>query len=257
MPVIVSGYELGAGRWGGWCRFIRVPADWVVPLPSGLTLKTAMMYGTAGFTAAQCAEQLLAHQVLPDTGPVVVTGATGGVGCLAVKLLAMLGYDVTASTGKTDAAKWLNQLGAVRVVSRDAVQSTSNRPLLSARWAGAVDTVGGETLATLVRETQPHGCVAACGLVGGASLNATVYPFILRGVTLAGITAALCPQPTRVAIWGKLAGPWALDDLESLVQVVELSELEPQIERILRGDIRGRVIVRLAGDSSDAELPES
>jgi putative YhdH/YhfP family quinone oxidoreductase len=226
-------------------------------LPTGLTLETAMIYGTAGFTAAQCAEQLLAHQVLPDTGPVVVTGATGGVGCLAVKLLAMLGYEVTASTGKAEAVEWLKQLGAVHVVSREEVQSTSSQPLLSGRWAGAVDTVGGETLATLVRETKTHGCVTACGLVGGVSLHTTVYPFILRGVTLAGITAALCPQPARVAIWDKLAGPWALEDLTELAQVVELGQLEPQVQRILRGEIRGRVLVRVAGDDCGRELPSS
>ncbi len=193
-------------------------------------------------------QQLQRHGVLPEHGPIVVTGASGGVGCLAVKLLKKLGYEVAASSGKTDAAAWLRQLGASQVLSRNDLRSNSPRPLLSARWAGAVDTVGGETLGTLIRETCPHGCVTACGLVGGIKLQTTVYPFILRGVTLAGISASLCPPPQRREIWQLLAGPWALDDLPTLVETVDLADLAPQIDRMLRGDVRGRVLVRVGGD---------
>ena len=251
-PVIVTGHELGAGQWGGWCRYIRVPADWVIPLPPGLTLQSAMMYGTAGFTAAQCVQQLQHHGLQPGDGPIVVTGASGGVGCLAVKLLAKLGYEVFASSGKADATAWLQRLGASQILSRLELRSSSPRPLLSARWAGAVDTVGGETLGTLIRETRPHGCVTACGLVGGVKLQTTVYPFILRGVTLAGISASLCPLPQRREIWRLLAGPWALDDLPALVETVELADLAPQVDRILRGDVRGRVLVRVGGELAGA-----
>ena len=251
LRVIVTGYELGAGHWGGWSQYIRIPSDWIVPLPPGLTLQQSMMYGTAGFTAAQCVQQLIAHGIAPGSGPVVVTGATGGVGCLAVRLLAQLGYPVTASTGKADAVAWLQELGATEVVSRERLQSSSTRPLLPGHWAGAVDTVGGETLATLIREMKPHGCVTACGLVGGVALNTTVYPFILRGVTLAGITASLCPMPQRQELWSQLAGPWAIEDLAEITTTVDLAELPEWIDRILAGQVRGRVVVRVTGDSDE------
>ncbi|MDA0661201.1 MAG: acryloyl-CoA reductase, partial [Planctomycetota bacterium] len=166
-PVIITGYDLGAGQWGGWCEQIRVPAEWLVALPENLTLRESMILGTAGFTAAQCVRALLRHEISPDSGPIAVSGATGGVGCLAVLLLSQLGYNVVAATGKADATQWLRDLGASQVVDRQNFQGDANRPLLSTRFAGAIDTVGGETLSGLLRSTQPHGCVAACGLVGG------------------------------------------------------------------------------------------
>lgn len=244
-PVIVTGYELGAGQAGGWCEQIRVPADWVVPLPSGLTLREAMIYGTAGFTAAQCVRAIQDQHVEPDDGEVLVTGASGGVGCLSVKLLAQQGYKVVAATGKQDAADWLRSLGASRVIGRDECRTSDTRPLLATSWAGAIDTVGGPTLEYLVRSTKINGCVAACGMVGGSDLQISVYPFILRGVTLAGITSAWCPYRRRVEIWQKLAHEWKVDGLDELTQEVSLLEIDGHVDRILSGQVRGRIVIRI------------
>ena len=241
--VLVTGYELGSGAWGGWCETIRVPADWVVPLPASLSLAQAMTLGTAGFTAAQCVDALEHQGVRPDSGPVVVTGATGGVGCLAVCILAKLGYDVTAVTGKTDRHDWLRQLGATDIVGRNAVDDTDERPMLRARWAGAVDTVGGNTLSTLLRSLDHRGCVAACGLVGGTDLNMTVYPFLLRGVRLIGIDSAHCPMNDRLRIWQQLAGNWKIDNLDSLATHIPLADVATAVEEILRGGTTGRYVV--------------
>ncbi|HTU25680.1 MAG TPA: YhdH/YhfP family quinone oxidoreductase, partial [Pirellulales bacterium] len=188
--VIVTGYELGATRWGGYAQFIRVPADWPIVLPARLSLRESMIYGTAGFTAAQCVAALRLHGVQPDKGEIVVTGASGGVGSLAVAILGRLGYHVVAVSGKPAAAELLGKLGVKEILTRDAVVDTSTKPLLSARWAGAVDTVGGATLATILRSLNPGACATACGLVGGVELPLTVYPFILRGVSLVGIDSA-------------------------------------------------------------------
>lgn len=241
--VLVTGYDLGAARWGGWSQFIRVPADWVVPLPPGLTLRDTMILGTAGFTAAQCVLSLLDHGVTPARGPVVVTGATGGVGCLAVMLLAKLGYQVTAVSGKPDQHDWLRSLGAHDIQPREAVTDASDRPLIGSKWAGAVDTVGGCTLATLIRSLQYRGCVAACGLVGGDQLPLTVYPFLLRGVTLDGIDSAQCPYADRLAIWKRLAGDWKLDGLDRLTREAPLTDIPRVVQQLLKGEIVGRTLV--------------
>jgi acrylyl-CoA reductase (NADPH) len=243
--VLVTGYGLGDERWGGYAAVIRVPADWVVPLPAGLSPRESMIYGTAGFTAAQCLDALLANGVTPERGEVVVTGATGGVGSLAVGLLAKAGFKVVAVTGKADVAEHLTRLGAARIVGRDEVDDQSGKPLLAARWAGAVDTVGGNTLATILRQTQLGGCVTACGLVGGTDLALTVYPFILRGVTLAGIDSAHCPMPKRQALWQRLATDWKLDALGAIAREVPLSDISGPIQEILHGRIVGRVVVRV------------
>jgi putative YhdH/YhfP family quinone oxidoreductase len=169
--VFVTGCDLGAGRWGGWAEYVRVPAEWVIPLPEGMTLEEAMRFGTAGFTAALSVAALQHHGLSPNSGEIVVTGATGGVGSIAVQLLAGLGYSVTGVTGKADRHEWLRRLGARNIASRAEVDVQGGNPLLSARWAGAVDTVGGNTLATLLRTTHIGGCVTACGLVGGADLH--------------------------------------------------------------------------------------
>lgn len=248
--VLVTGYDLGAGRWGGWAEYVRVPAEWVVRRPERLSAKTAMIYGTAGFTAAQCVDALRQGGVEPEAGEVVVTGASGGVGSLAVGILARLGYTVVASSGKKEARKMLLKLGAGRVVDRGEVYDDIGRALLSARWAGAVDAVGGVTLATLLRSTQSGGCVAACGLVGGHELSLTVYPFILRGVTLAGIDSAFCPHDRRVELWRRLAGKWRVPDLESLATEIGLEGLDAAVERILAGKMIGRTIVNPRGASS-------
>lgn len=244
-PVLVTGFELGAGQWGGWSQHVRVPAEWVIPLPNGLHPTTAMQLGTAGLTAALSVDALLAHHIKPDDGEILVTGSTGGVGILAVKLLAKLGYQVVAVSGKKDKYDWLKELGAVRVIGREEVVDDSKRPLLKAQWAGAVDTVGGETLATILRSTKLGGCVTACGLVGGDKLPTTVYPFILRGVTLCGIDSAWCPREKRSLIWQKLGGEWELDGLNDITTTVNLDEIGDLVPEILAGKIAGRVVVRI------------
>jgi acrylyl-CoA reductase (NADPH) len=241
--VVVTGHELGAGQWGGWSRYIRVPADWVVALPARLSLKESMILGTAGFTAAQCVLAIVHNGVEPAAGEIVVTGATGGVGCLAIKLLAKLGYQVTAVTGKRTLESRLKAWGARQVISREEVSDDSTRPLLSARWAAAVDTVGGNTLATIIRQTKPYGVVSACGLVGGTDLDLTVHPFILRGVLLAGIGSAMLPYDRRLDIWRRLAGEWRIDGLDELATTINLTQMEEFIQRILRGEIVGRTVV--------------
>ncbi len=239
--VLVTGYGMGANRFGGWAQYVRVPTDYVVPLPEGLSLRESMIYGTAGFTAAQSV--MAVEQVDPARGPVVVTGASGGVGSLAVALLSKSGYEVVAVTGKPAARPLLERLGARQVIGREEVDDCSDRPLLKARWSAAVDTVGGNLLASVLRSTDHRGVVTACGLVAGAELAMTVYPFILRGVRLIGIDSAMCPRPERLAVWQRLAGPWKLSDLEPLVQTVGLDELDRQVQKILAGQVCGRTLV--------------
>ena len=241
--VLVTGYDLGAARWGGWSEFIRVPGEWVVPLPPGLSTLDAMTLGTAGFTAAQCVQSLLHHGVTNELGLVVVTGATGGVGTIAVMLLAKLGIEVAAVTGKAERAPWLRNLGASEILERSDVNDTSGKPMLPARFAGAVDTVGGNTLATLLKSLTHRGCVAACGLVGGVELPLTVYPFLLRGVTLDGIDSAQCPRPNREKIWELLSGEWKLSQLEDVRTVIGFSDLEDAIGDILAGKVVRRVVL--------------
>ena len=242
--VIVTGNDLGSGQWGGWSEYIRVPASWVVPMPEeGLSLKDCMILGTAGFTAAQCVHAIVHNGVKPDAGEIVVTGATGGVGCLAIKLLVKLGYKVVAVTGKSHLESRLKSWGAARIISREEALKPTDRPLLSARWAGAVDTVGGDTLTTIIRETKPYGVVSACGLVGGEKLDLTVHPFILRGVMLAGIGSAMLPYDQRLEIWRKLSDEWRIDGLDELATTVKLADIEPFVQKILKGQIVGRTVV--------------
>ncbi len=243
--VLVTGYELGQSHWGGWSELVRVPADWIVQLPPGLSLRESMIFGTAGFTAAQSVMALERNEVEPSSGEIVVTGATGGVGSLAVRLLAHLGYEVVAVTGKQEQHESLLNLGAKRVLARGDIVEESQRPMLSAQWAGAVDTVGGAMLNSLLRSTRYGGCITACGLVAGAELSMTVYPFLLRGVSLCGIASADCPVAKRRQIWELLAGPWKPDNLEKYVAEVELEELPHEIEKILSGQVVGRVVVKL------------
>lgn len=241
--VLVTGYNFGAGHWGGYAKYVRVPAEWIVPLPAGLTLRDTMIYGTAGFTAAQCVTALVERGIRPERGPVVVTGATGGVGSLAVAILAKLGYEVAAVTGKPGERSWLHRLGAAKILGRNEVVDKTDRALLAARWSAAVDTVGGLPLATIIRSLDHRGCVAACGLVAGTDLPLTVYPFILRGVTLAGIDSAKCPRPQRLEMWQKLAGPWRVEQLDELSELTTLDGLPKYIQEILAGEIVGRTLV--------------
>ncbi len=243
-PVLVTGYGLGSGSWGGYSAFVRVPAEWVVALPTGLSLRDAMTYGTAGFTAAQCVSAIQHRGIQPDAGEVVVTGATGGVGSVAVALLAHLGYSVTAVTGKPNQTGPLRQLGARSVIPREEVDDHSKKPLLPVRWAAAIDTVGGNPLATLLRSTDYRGCVTACGLVASHELPTTVFPFILRGITLAGIDSAKCPREPRLEIWKKLAAEWnVIERLQPLVREVALGDVLGEVKKMLAGQNHGRILV--------------
>lgn len=241
--VIATSYEIGAERWGGWSQLLRVPAAWVLPLPDGLTTRNTMVLGTAGITAALSVAALQEHGVSPDKREVVVTGATGGVGSLAVMLLAKLGYQVVAVTGKPQQEPQLRQWGASRIIARDELLAPAEKPLLSVQYAGGIDTVGGLMLSTLLRRTDHYGCVAACGLVGGIDLPITVHPFILRGIALAGISTAWTPMPRREEIWRRLAGPWKLDIPDDVVRSVTLDGVAAEVERILAGQVAGRVVV--------------
>jgi acrylyl-CoA reductase (NADPH) len=243
-PVLVTGYELGAPRWGGFAAYVRVPAEWVVRLPAVWTPEDAMTYGTAGFTAAQCVGAIQRCGIEPAAGEIVVTGATGGVGSIAVALLAHLGYQVAAATGKAEHHDLLRQLGARRILSREDVDDRTDRPMLESQWAAAVDTVGGNILGTLLRSTKYRGCVAACGLVAGTDVPATVYPFLLRGMTLCGIDSAKCPREPRLDIWHRLATTWQLDNLASLRREITLSETPAAVEAMLAGKSVGRTLVR-------------
>jgi len=243
--VIVHGYDLGCNTWGGYGEYIRVPADWVVTLPEGLSLRESMIYGTAGYTAAYSVQRLEEFGVTTEKGEVLVTGATGGVGSVAVGILAKIGYEVVASTGKTDQAQFLLDLGAKEVISREDSQDQSGRPLLKGRWAGAVDTVGGEILATAIKSTIPRGVVTCCGNVASAELPINVYPFILRGVSLVGIDSQDSPMSQRQKIWNKIATEWKLDHLEQLTTEITVQELDRNIELILQGKQKGRILVNI------------
>jgi acrylyl-CoA reductase (NADPH) len=237
--------ELGVSCPGGFGQFIRVPANWLMVVPAGLSLYESMSYGTAGFTAALCVDQLQAAGVRPATGEVLVTGATGGVGIMAVGILAREGYQVTAATGKLEQAGLLEQMGASRVIHREEVNDTSGRPLLSGQWAGVVDTVGGNYLATAIRATRPEGAITACGNAASPDLPLTVFPFILRGVRLIGIDATRTQKEERARLWSKLGQAWKLPNLDLLAREVSLHQLDEEIEKILRGGQTGRVVVNL------------
>ncbi len=243
--VLVTSYDLGMNTPGGWGTLVRVPTGWAVPRPEGLSLRESMIYGTAGFTAGLALTRLEENGLAPDGGEVLVTGATGGVGSLAVAILARAGYTVVAATGKLQEEELLRGLGAARVIHRDEVRDEGPRPLLSTRWAAAVDTVGGGYLAGVLKAVQYGGAIASCGLVASPDLSTTVYPFILRAVSLLGIDSQSCPMDVRRQVWQKLAGPWRPANLERVAAERRLDELEPEIGRILRGEQRGRVVVRL------------
>ena len=243
--VVVTGYDLGSNTDGGFAEYIRVPASWVVKRPAELSLRETMMYGTAGFTAALAVHKLMTHDVTPDHGPVLVTGATGGVGSLAVAILAREGFHVVAVSGKSDKREFLLSLGAKEVVERDDAKDASGKPLLVGRWAGVVDTVGGSLLDTAIRHTKFEGVVACCGNIASADLHVSIYPFILRGVSLLGIGSAFTPMSTRLEIWRKLSTLWKLDVMEKITTEITLHELDQYIDRILNGTVAGHVLVRM------------
>jgi acrylyl-CoA reductase (NADPH) len=243
-PVIVHGYDVGVAHHGGYATYARVSSKWVVPMPSGLTTKTSMMVGTAGFTAALSVDALERAGLRPGTGPVLVTGSTGGVGSYAVGMLAARGYDVVASTGKASAASWLRSIGASDVIDRAETSAEQAKPLEKERWAGVVDCVGGSTLAYALRTTRYGGSVAASGLTGGSDLHTTVMPFILRGVNLLGIDSVQVDLASRIAMWARIGSdlkPNWLDSQESTV--LGLGDLGPKLDSILKGDVQGRLLV--------------
>jgi len=242
--VLVTGYDLGANTDGGYGEYIRVPAGWVVSLPEGFSTRESMIYGTAGFTAALSVYKMEEYGTTPDMGEVLVTGATGGVGSVACAILAKAGYSVVASTGKTDQKEFLTGLGVKEIISRADSADTSGRPLLKGRWAGAVDTVGGDILATAIKSAKQHGVITCCGNVASGELPINVYPFILRGVSLVGIDSAYSPMDERRKVWSKLAGEWKID-LDGIATEVTLGGLDEQIDLILKGGQKGRVVVSL------------
>lgn len=241
--VLVTSYDLGMNTDGAFAEFIRVPADWVIPLPESLSLKESMVIGTAGLTAAIGLYKMEKMGQAPEKGPIVVSGASGGVGSMAVSILAKAGYEVIASSGSEDAESFLKGLGAAKVVDREFINDDSSRPLIRPKWAGGIDTVGGNTLATLIKGCMQEGSIAACGLVSSPVLPTTVFPFILNGVNLLGLDSATFPKSERLAVWNKLANEWRVDHLEKMATVCSLEDLNPYIDAMLKGGTKGRVLV--------------
>ncbi|AWI76408.1 alcohol dehydrogenase [Parazoarcus communis] len=240
--VVLNGWGVGEGHWGGLAQKAKLKGEWLVPLPSAFTPKQAMAIGTAGYTAMLCVLALERHGVTPDKGEILVTGANGGVGSVAVALLAKLGYTVVASTGRPQEADYLKSLGAAEIIDR-AQFSAAGRPLAKERWAGAVDTVGSHTLANVCASTRYRGVVTACGLAQGMDFPATVAPFILRGVTLAGVDSVMCPRVDRLEAWARLARDLDVSKLDLITHEIALSDAIPAAAELLEGKIRGRVVV--------------
>jgi acrylyl-CoA reductase (NADPH) len=241
--VVVTGCGTSETFWGGYAQFARISAEFIVPLPDGITLKQAMAVGTAGFTAMQSVMALEQHGVKPSGREVVITGAAGGVGSVAVAILAHLGYKVVASTGRMELHEYLDELGASAILDRATLAAPSKRPLDSERWAGGIDNVGGDTLAGLLRSTAAGGSIASCGLAGGATFTSTVFPFILRGVNLLGINSVNLPNARRREIWDRIARDLPMRLLDSMTQVEPLERIRELGEAILAGKIRGRTVI--------------
>jgi acrylyl-CoA reductase (NADPH) len=244
--VVLTGWRVGEVHWGGYAEKARVKADWLVPLPEGLTTRAAMAVGTAGFTAMLAIMALEDHGLTPERGEVLVTGAAGGVGSVATAALAQLGYDVAAVTGRPEQEDYLRGLGAARIVPRGDLAETVKRPLETETWAGCVDAVGGAMLARVLGQMKYGASVAAVGLAGGAQLPATVIPFLLRGVNLLGIDSVMQPYDNRVRAWARVARDVPMDKLEAMVQDARLEDLPELGAAILKGGVRGRVVVDVA-----------
>ena len=241
--VVVNGWGIGEETWGGFAQRARVRGEWTVLLPDGIGSAEAMAIGTAGYTAMLCVLALEDHDVTPEAGPVLVTGAAGGVGSVAVAVLAARGYEVHASTGRPEEADYLVGLGASEIVDRTELSEAGGRPLARARWAGAVDAVGSHTLANVLSQIRPEGCVAACGNAQGTDLVTTVFPFILRGVTLRGVHSVHVPRPRRLEAWRRLDEDLDRDLLTSMTRTVGLDDVSTVAAEILAGRVRGRVVV--------------
>lgn len=242
--VIVTSYDLGMNTPGGLGGYIRVPSSWVVPIPSGLTAREAMIYGTAGFTAGMSVMALINHGITPETGEVLVTGSTGGVGSVAVAILAKLGYKIACVTGKAEKAELLKNMGAASIITREEADDTSGRPMLKGRWSGVVDTVGGNILATAIKSADYGGAVTTCGLTQSAEFTSSVFPFILRGIALFGIDSVELPMEKRLKVWEKLSDEWKLSNLEELCTEIKLEETEKYLDEMLKGKTFGRIIVK-------------
>lgn len=245
--VVLTGWRVGEVWWGGYAQKACVKADWLVPLPDGLTTRDAMAIGTAGFTAMLAVMALEDHGLKPGTGPVLVTGAAGGVGSVATAILANLGYEVAAVTGRPETEDYLKSLGATQIVPRDEINETVKRPLESETWAGCIDAVGGAMLARVLGQMKYGASVAAVGLAGGAGLPATVIPFILRGVNLLGIDSVMRPYEDRVRAWTRLASDLPMEKLHAMIQPATLSDLPNLGAAILKGQVKGRVVVDVNG----------
>ncbi|MCK5825897.1 MAG: YhdH/YhfP family quinone oxidoreductase [Desulfuromusa sp.] len=243
--VIVTSYDLGMETDGGFGQLIRVPSKWALKLPEGLTLKESMMLGTAGLTAALSVHQLVESGVIPEQGPVLVTGATGGVGSLAVAMLAKIGFTVTAVTGKLEETPYLEGLGATQIIDRATLLKGNDRPMLKPTWAGVVDCVGGEMLAAAIKSAQYDGVVTCCGLVASIDIPINVFPFILRGVRLIGIDSAECPMERRIQVWKQLANELKLDNLTEMVDEITLAGVEEKVQLMLKGGMKRRALINL------------
>jgi len=243
--VLACGYDLGMNTSGGFGQYIRVPAGWVMAKPAELSLRECMIIGTGGFTGAQCIAAISEHPLTPEAGKVLVTGATGGVGSMAVAILARLGFKVAAVTGKAEQEEFLRGLGASEIILRSKAVDNSGRMMLKGKWAGVVDTVGGEILATAVKSTRYGGIVTACGNAASAELSLNVYPFILRAVSLVGIDSAECPMERREKIWRQLAGDWRPADLERFATEIALDQLSDAIDDMLAGRHHGRTVISM------------
>ncbi|MGB1257301.1 MAG: acryloyl-CoA reductase [Thiolinea sp.] len=241
--VVLTGWRVGEAHWGGYSQKARVKADWLVPLPEGLSTQQAMAVGTAGFTSMLSVMALEDHGLQKDAGPVLVTGAAGGVGSVATAILANLGYEVAGVTGRPETADYLQALGATQIVAREEINETVKRPLESESWSGCVDAVGGPMLARVLGQMKYGASVAAVGLAGGANLPATVIPFLLRGVNLLGIDSVMQPYDNRVRAWSRIASDLPMDKLEAMVQPATLSDLPGLGKDILKGQVKGRVVV--------------
>ncbi len=243
--VFVTGYDLGMNTSGGFSQYIRVPGEWVVRLPENLTLKESMIFGTAGFTAAISIDKLVNYGIKPQDGDILVTGATGGVGSVAVSILNKLGYNVIAATGKPELKEFMVKLGAKDIILRDELNDQSGRLLLKERWAGVIDTVGGNILGTALKSVRYGGCVTCCGNVASHELSTTVYPFILRGISLRGVDSVQYPMELRINLWDKLSKEWKPENLHENVEEISLAEVSDKIDQILKGKLNGRTIINL------------
>jgi acrylyl-CoA reductase (NADPH) len=241
--VVLTGWRVGEVQWGGYSQKASVNGDWLVPLPVGLTTRQAMAVGTAGLTAMLAVMSLESHGLVPSAGEVLITGAAGGVGSIAIAILAKLGFQVVASTGRMQAKDYLESLGAASVIDRSSFAETAKRPLEGERWAGCIDSVGGNTLVRVLAQTRYGQSVAAVGLAGGNKLDHTVIPFILRGVNLLGIDSVMCPIPRRLQAWGRVQKDLPLDKLDAITEVAALADVPRIAAQILQGQIRGRVVI--------------